>query len=144
MTYPYLWFSEQVGLAGDLGSTNNVLIPLILSREVSKLRNEVVYMKSKHSEHNHEISKLEASMEKARNDNNIKGNELVKDLHADNLKMAKELDLLREFVKVSESSRKMLEEEATRLRPLLKESEALCQKCRGCEDKEATKSSLYS
>ncbi|GJU01225.1 hypothetical protein Tco_1111563 [Tanacetum coccineum] len=28
MTYPYHWFSEQVGLAGDLGSTNDVLIPL--------------------------------------------------------------------------------------------------------------------
>ncbi|GJX82297.1 hypothetical protein Tco_0331778 [Tanacetum coccineum] len=31
MTYPYHWFSEQVGLTGDLGSTNNVLIPLIQS-----------------------------------------------------------------------------------------------------------------
>ncbi|GJY91378.1 hypothetical protein Tco_0506574, partial [Tanacetum coccineum] len=28
MTYPCHWFSEQVGLAGDLGSTNDVLIPL--------------------------------------------------------------------------------------------------------------------
>ncbi|GJT57474.1 hypothetical protein Tco_0992528 [Tanacetum coccineum] len=28
MTYLYHWFSEQVGLAGDLGSTNDVLIPL--------------------------------------------------------------------------------------------------------------------
>ncbi|GJZ18982.1 hypothetical protein Tco_0555572, partial [Tanacetum coccineum] len=29
MTYPCHWFSEQVGLAGDLGSTNDVPIPLI-------------------------------------------------------------------------------------------------------------------
>ncbi|GJV94902.1 hypothetical protein Tco_1546479 [Tanacetum coccineum] len=28
MTYPYHWFSEQVGLAGDLGSTNDILFPL--------------------------------------------------------------------------------------------------------------------
>ncbi|GKC85448.1 hypothetical protein Tco_1141165 [Tanacetum coccineum] len=28
MTYPCHWISEQVGLAGDLGSTNDVLIPL--------------------------------------------------------------------------------------------------------------------
>ncbi|GJV56534.1 hypothetical protein Tco_1457539 [Tanacetum coccineum] len=28
MTYPCHWFSEQVGLAGDLGLTNDVLIPL--------------------------------------------------------------------------------------------------------------------
>ncbi|GJY44706.1 hypothetical protein Tco_0432919 [Tanacetum coccineum] len=28
MTYPCHWFSEQVGLASDLGSTNDVLIPL--------------------------------------------------------------------------------------------------------------------
>ncbi|GKA69314.1 hypothetical protein Tco_0775378 [Tanacetum coccineum] len=28
MTYPCHWFSEQVRLAGDLGSTNDVLIPL--------------------------------------------------------------------------------------------------------------------
>ncbi|GJW04153.1 hypothetical protein Tco_1563009 [Tanacetum coccineum] len=27
MTYHFHWFCEQVGLAGDLGSTNNVLIP---------------------------------------------------------------------------------------------------------------------
>ncbi|GKB31885.1 hypothetical protein Tco_0871286 [Tanacetum coccineum] len=29
MAYPCHWFSEQVGLAGDLGSTNDVLIPLV-------------------------------------------------------------------------------------------------------------------
>ncbi|GKB42984.1 hypothetical protein Tco_0887926 [Tanacetum coccineum] len=29
MTYPCHWFSEHVGIAGDLGSTNDVLIPLI-------------------------------------------------------------------------------------------------------------------
>ncbi|GJZ26224.1 hypothetical protein Tco_0570477 [Tanacetum coccineum] len=29
MTYLYHWFSEQVRLAGDLGSTNDVLIPLV-------------------------------------------------------------------------------------------------------------------
>ncbi|GJW22099.1 hypothetical protein Tco_0032721 [Tanacetum coccineum] len=29
MTYPCHWLSEQVGLAGDLGSTNDVLIPLV-------------------------------------------------------------------------------------------------------------------
>ncbi|GKA57733.1 hypothetical protein Tco_0756921 [Tanacetum coccineum] len=29
MTYPCLWFSEQVRLAGDLRSTNDVLIPLV-------------------------------------------------------------------------------------------------------------------
>ncbi|GJX08724.1 hypothetical protein Tco_0196656 [Tanacetum coccineum] len=29
MTYPCHWFSEQVGLAGDLGSTNDILIPLV-------------------------------------------------------------------------------------------------------------------
>ncbi|GKD15044.1 hypothetical protein Tco_1199451 [Tanacetum coccineum] len=29
MTYPCHWFSEQVGLAGELGSTNDVLIPLL-------------------------------------------------------------------------------------------------------------------
>ncbi|GKA07381.1 hypothetical protein Tco_0686605 [Tanacetum coccineum] len=29
MTYPCHWFTEQVGLAGDMGSTNDVLIPLI-------------------------------------------------------------------------------------------------------------------
>ncbi|GJU71686.1 hypothetical protein Tco_1263091 [Tanacetum coccineum] len=29
MTYPCHWFSEQVGLAGDLGSTSDVLIPLV-------------------------------------------------------------------------------------------------------------------
>ncbi|GKC83166.1 hypothetical protein Tco_1138883 [Tanacetum coccineum] len=28
MIYPCHWFSEQVGLAGDLGSTNGILIPL--------------------------------------------------------------------------------------------------------------------
>ncbi|GJV55903.1 hypothetical protein Tco_1456908 [Tanacetum coccineum] len=28
MTYPCHWFSEKVGLAGDLGSTNDVMIPL--------------------------------------------------------------------------------------------------------------------
>ncbi|GJS76545.1 hypothetical protein Tco_0726426 [Tanacetum coccineum] len=28
MTYPCHWFSKQVGLVGDLGSTNDVLIPL--------------------------------------------------------------------------------------------------------------------
>ncbi|GKD35459.1 zinc knuckle CX2CX4HX4C containing protein [Tanacetum coccineum] len=28
MTYHFHWFNEQVGLAGDLGSTNDVLIPL--------------------------------------------------------------------------------------------------------------------
>nr|GEX46893.1 hypothetical protein [Tanacetum cinerariifolium] len=28
MTYPCHWFSEQVGLAGDLGLTNDVLNPL--------------------------------------------------------------------------------------------------------------------
>ncbi|GJX86404.1 hypothetical protein Tco_0337178 [Tanacetum coccineum] len=30
MTYTFHWFSEQVGLAGDLGSTNDVLIPLVV------------------------------------------------------------------------------------------------------------------
>ncbi|GJT07185.1 gag-pol polyprotein [Tanacetum coccineum] len=30
MTYPCHWFSEQVGLAGDMGSTNDVLIPLVV------------------------------------------------------------------------------------------------------------------
>ncbi|GKB57592.1 hypothetical protein Tco_0913778 [Tanacetum coccineum] len=30
MTYPCHWFSEQVGLAGDIGSTNDVLISLEL------------------------------------------------------------------------------------------------------------------
>ncbi|GJY01814.1 hypothetical protein Tco_0359966 [Tanacetum coccineum] len=29
MIYPCHWFSEQVGLAGDLGLTNDVLIPLV-------------------------------------------------------------------------------------------------------------------
>ncbi|GJW14075.1 hypothetical protein Tco_0018208 [Tanacetum coccineum] len=29
MTYPCHWYSEQVGLVGDLGSTNDVLIPLV-------------------------------------------------------------------------------------------------------------------
>ncbi|GJR30717.1 hypothetical protein Tco_1106949 [Tanacetum coccineum] len=29
MTYPCHWFSEQVGLAGDLVSTNDILIPLL-------------------------------------------------------------------------------------------------------------------
>nr|GEW34934.1 hypothetical protein [Tanacetum cinerariifolium] len=70
--------------------------------------------------------------------------QLVKDLHADRLKMVKELDLLRESVKISKSSRNMLVEEAIRLRLLLEESKAFSLKCRGCEDKEATKSSLHS
>ncbi|GKD25911.1 hypothetical protein Tco_1232125 [Tanacetum coccineum] len=30
MTYPCHWFSEQVGLAGDMGSINDVLIPLVV------------------------------------------------------------------------------------------------------------------
>ncbi|GJX19773.1 hypothetical protein Tco_0222450 [Tanacetum coccineum] len=36
MTYPCHWFSEQVGLAGDLGSTNDVLIPLCMTRSSNK------------------------------------------------------------------------------------------------------------
>ncbi|GKD38354.1 hypothetical protein Tco_1258561 [Tanacetum coccineum] len=36
MTYPYHWISEQVGLAGDLGSTNDVLIPLCMTRSSNK------------------------------------------------------------------------------------------------------------
>ncbi|GJX41779.1 hypothetical protein Tco_0256769 [Tanacetum coccineum] len=36
MTYPYHWFSEQVGLAGDFGSTNDVLIPLCMTRSLNK------------------------------------------------------------------------------------------------------------
>nr|GEU50880.1 uncharacterized mitochondrial protein AtMg00810-like [Tanacetum cinerariifolium] len=80
----------------------------------------------------------------ARNNHNVKGSQLVKDLHADRLKMVKELDLLRESIKISKSSRNMLEEEAIRLRLLLEEYEAFSLKCRGCKDKEATKSSLCS
>ncbi|GJY34027.1 retrovirus-related pol polyprotein from transposon TNT 1-94 [Tanacetum coccineum] len=36
MTYPCHWFSKQVGLAGDLGSTNDVLIPLCMTRSLRK------------------------------------------------------------------------------------------------------------
>ncbi|GKE61781.1 hypothetical protein Tco_1512148, partial [Tanacetum coccineum] len=36
MTYPCHWFSEQVGLASDLGSTNDVLIPLCMTRSSNK------------------------------------------------------------------------------------------------------------
>ncbi|GKD25228.1 hypothetical protein Tco_1231442 [Tanacetum coccineum] len=36
MTYPFHWFSEQVGLSGDLGSTNDVLIPLCMTRSSIK------------------------------------------------------------------------------------------------------------
>ncbi|GKA84055.1 hypothetical protein Tco_0805650 [Tanacetum coccineum] len=34
--YPCHWFSEQVRLAGDLGSTNDVLIPLCMTRSSNK------------------------------------------------------------------------------------------------------------
>ncbi|GJU30759.1 hypothetical protein Tco_1174348 [Tanacetum coccineum] len=36
MTYPYHWFSEQVGLVGDLISTNDVLISLCMTRSSNK------------------------------------------------------------------------------------------------------------
>ncbi|GKC44952.1 retrovirus-related pol polyprotein from transposon TNT 1-94 [Tanacetum coccineum] len=49
MTYPCLWFSEQVRLAGDMGSTNDVMIPLNQEcnvLEVKALDASSVYMES--------------------------------------------------------------------------------------------------
>ncbi|GJS08665.1 hypothetical protein Tco_0365461 [Tanacetum coccineum] len=53
MTYPCHWFSEQVGLAGDLGPTNDVLIPLemdeldITMEEYIRLETEKALRKGK-------------------------------------------------------------------------------------------------
>ncbi|GKA74618.1 reverse transcriptase domain-containing protein [Tanacetum coccineum] len=45
MTYPCYWFSEQVGLAGDLGSTNEVLIPFVkgVTTRGGRMTTEIAY-----------------------------------------------------------------------------------------------------
>ncbi|GJU25840.1 hypothetical protein Tco_1164461 [Tanacetum coccineum] len=47
MTYPYHWFSEQVGLAGDLGLTNDVLIPLVEMDNPNLIVEEYVELEAK-------------------------------------------------------------------------------------------------
>ncbi|GJX91728.1 hypothetical protein Tco_0345054 [Tanacetum coccineum] len=46
MTYPCHWFSEQVGLAGDLGSTNEVLIPLVEMDEANLTMEEYIKLEA--------------------------------------------------------------------------------------------------
>ncbi|GKC97019.1 hypothetical protein Tco_1162461 [Tanacetum coccineum] len=49
MTYPFHWFSEQVGLAGDLGSTNDVLIPLVEMDDSNLTMEEYIELEAKKS-----------------------------------------------------------------------------------------------
>ncbi|GJR91970.1 hypothetical protein Tco_0215981 [Tanacetum coccineum] len=46
MTYPCHWFSEQVGLAGDLGSTNDVLIPLVKMGDANLTMEEYIELEA--------------------------------------------------------------------------------------------------
>ncbi|GJU12505.1 hypothetical protein Tco_1134901 [Tanacetum coccineum] len=47
MTYPCHWFSEQVGLAGDLGSTNDTLIPLVEMDDPNITMEEYIELEAK-------------------------------------------------------------------------------------------------
>nr|GEW28969.1 calmodulin-binding protein 60 B-like [Tanacetum cinerariifolium] len=90
--------------------------------EVSKLRNKVVTLKSKHVEYKHDISKLEDSLQ---NNQDTDSSMLVKDLKADGVRMSGVLDLLRDVARSSEDSRKAFEAEALKLRPLAEEIQPL-------------------
>ncbi|GJR54681.1 hypothetical protein Tco_1405202 [Tanacetum coccineum] len=47
MTYPCHWFNEQVGLAGDLGSTNDILIPLVEMDDSNITMEEYIKLEAK-------------------------------------------------------------------------------------------------
>ncbi|GJU34185.1 hypothetical protein Tco_1182539 [Tanacetum coccineum] len=72
MTYPYHWFSEQVGLAGDLGSTNDVLIPLVEMGDANHTIEEYIELKAKKAHRRGQMFHWEtATYEKARYHENI-------------------------------------------------------------------------
>ncbi|GJU83822.1 hypothetical protein Tco_1291368 [Tanacetum coccineum] len=70
MTYPCHWFSEQVGLVGDLGSTNNVLIPLILRRFPAIVYNDALTSKSDFLNEPTEMDIREKDEKSSQNDQN--------------------------------------------------------------------------
>ncbi|GKD98550.1 hypothetical protein Tco_1382447, partial [Tanacetum coccineum] len=72
MTYPCHWFSEQVGLAGDLGSTNDVLIPLVEMGDANHTIEEYIELKAKKAHRRGQMFHWEtATYEKARYHENI-------------------------------------------------------------------------
>ncbi|GJX23622.1 hypothetical protein Tco_0228067 [Tanacetum coccineum] len=100
----------------------------IISRDLSKLKNDFVLLKSKNGSLEHEISKLENNLLKARNGQDLEGSQLVNDLRSEGVRLSEELSVLQDMARSLEDSRKVLAEEVEKLCPIDEEVELLCKK----------------
>ncbi|GKD43280.1 hypothetical protein Tco_1267925 [Tanacetum coccineum] len=89
----------------------------------------------------HEMSKLEGSLSKARKNQDAEGSQVVKDLRSENAQVSEELSTLREVSDSAKDSQKKLSEELDGLRPSMEEVERLG---KSCQYLEAEKESLLS
>ncbi|GJR80877.1 hypothetical protein Tco_0151662 [Tanacetum coccineum] len=97
-----------------------------LSGDVSRLYCKVVTLKGQRTVFIHNISKLEANLENARNNLDVEGTQPIRDLRFESLKLSIELEALKESLHASRSSKKVLEEDY----------KLLHQKYRGFKEKE--------
>ncbi|GJX45141.1 hypothetical protein Tco_0261817 [Tanacetum coccineum] len=94
----------------------------ILSKEHTHLKNDIISLKNKNGGLRHEVSKLEDSLSKAQNNQDVEGSQVVKNLRSENARVSEELLLLMEVAASAEDSRKILFEELDRESLLSKES----------------------
>ncbi|GJZ85872.1 hypothetical protein Tco_0651211 [Tanacetum coccineum] len=77
----------------------------IISRDLSKLKDDFVLLKSKNGSLEHEISKLENNLLKARNDQDLEGSQLVKDLRSEGVRLHGEVESLTNRLNLADLER---------------------------------------
>ncbi|GJT71346.1 zinc finger, RING-CH-type containing protein [Tanacetum coccineum] len=113
----------------------------VVSRDYSKLKDDFVSLRSKNRLLEHEMSKLEDSLSKARKNQDVEGSQVFKDLRSKNAQVSKEPSMLREVATSMEDSWKKLFEDLDRLRPSAEKVKRLGKRC---QDLEAERGSLLS
>ncbi|GJR66311.1 hypothetical protein Tco_0012376, partial [Tanacetum coccineum] len=92
---------------------------VIMARDFSKLKDEVIVLKSKQMSYKHELEKLEDALSRARNNQDVEGSQAVMDLRSESTRLFEELAVLR-------------------LCPFVEEVKRLRQKCRSFKDEKDT------
>ncbi|GJY58047.1 hypothetical protein Tco_0457939 [Tanacetum coccineum] len=105
----------------------------IMSQGHSKLKNDLVSLKSKKSLLEHEMSKLEDQLSRAQKNQDVERSQVVRDLRFENARTLEELSMMWRVAASAEESRKNLFEELDGLQPRLREAERLGQRCQDLE-----------